>query len=135
MLFFDRGCYRSVTYHFNQTYVSGGGPPGGSYFQPYLWNARTQTIENSHRTNNIMEGWNLGFASLVGYTHPSVRNLIKKSRADAHLSLTHVQHNRGDPFKKTKEGIRSFLDTNTKFMSAVRSAWLYDERFHRPFRR
>ena len=51
-----------------------------------------------------MEGWNLGFACLVGHTHPSLWNLIKKLRADAHLSLTHVQqHNRGDPFKKKQK--------------------------------
>ena len=96
-------------------------PPGGRRDT----NSPPQTIENPHRTNNIMEGWNLGFVSLVGCTHPSVRNLIKKLRADAHLSLTHVQqHNRGDPFKKTKEGIRSFLDANAKFMPAVISARL-----------
>ena len=136
MLFFDRGCYRCVTYHFNQTYVSGGGPPGGSYFPPHLRNARTRTIENSHRTNNIMEGWNLGFACLVGHTHPSLWNLIKKLRADAHLSLTHVQqHNRGDPFKKKRKREYVHFQIRMQNLSTVRSGWLYDERFHIPGRR
>ena len=48
-----------------------------------------------------MEGWNHGFACLVVNTYFLLWNLIKKLRADAHLSLNHVQQrNRGDPFKK-----------------------------------
>lgn len=40
-------------------------------FLPSLWNCYTATLNNSHRTNNISEGWHNKFQQVVGKRHPS----------------------------------------------------------------
>jgi len=41
-------------------------------FPPLLWNVHHVTLAGAHRTNNLCESWNCGFASLVGHHHPSL---------------------------------------------------------------
>jgi len=45
-------------------------------FAPDKWNMHQVTMDNQPRTNNISEGWNNKFTSLVGEQHPSVWTLI-----------------------------------------------------------
>jgi len=39
-----------------------------------MWNCHNE----NHRTNNIVEGWNHTFKTLVGRSHPSIWVLIEK---------------------------------------------------------
>ncbi|KAF0768563.1 Uncharacterized protein FWK35_00001557 [Aphis craccivora] len=50
------------------------------------------TLVGGHRTNNMTEGWNNGFAKLCGHKHPTIWKLIRKikmeiSADDAKLAL------------------------------------------------
>lgn len=39
---------------------------------PQVWNVHESTVNGMDRTNNVSEGWNHAFASMVGHSHPSV---------------------------------------------------------------
>ncbi|CAF4721956.1 unnamed protein product, partial [Rotaria sp. Silwood2] len=41
-------------------------------FNVKLWNVHQGTLRGGHRTNNMLEGWNNRFASLVDRTHPNI---------------------------------------------------------------
>jgi hypothetical protein len=46
-------------------------------FPPQKWNMHQVTLDDQPHTNNISEGWNNKFSSLVGEQHPSVWKLIE----------------------------------------------------------
>ena len=53
-------------------------------YPPTLWNQHTAALTNSHKTNNVSEGWHNRFRVLVGKHHPdlySALNEIKKEQA------------------------------------------------------
>jgi len=47
-------------------------------FPPAVWNVNKTTLNDCHRTNNIIEGWNNRFSKLVGQKHPTTWKLIRK---------------------------------------------------------
>ena len=46
-------------------------------FAPAQWNMHDVTLADQPRTNNVSEGWNNKFQSLVGQSHPTVWKLIE----------------------------------------------------------
>ncbi|CAF1262681.1 unnamed protein product, partial [Didymodactylos carnosus] len=42
-----------------------------------LWNVNYNTIQGEHRTNNVVEGWNNRFSSLLSCTHPNFWKFLK----------------------------------------------------------
>ena len=77
---------------------------------PSIWNVRDATMNDGHRTNNICEGWNNGFANLAGPKHPSVWQLVDKMRHDNGLAEAVVsQHDMGQaPKKRAKRALVEF---------------------------
>ena len=61
-------------------------------YQPAVWNVHNATLADQERTNNVCEGWNHAFASLIGYTHPSLWVLVESLKMDEAgvLSLIHI---------------------------------------------
>ena len=51
-------------------------------FPPAKWNVHEATLNNDARTNNICEGWNNKFSSLIGHKHPSVWTTIQGFQQD-----------------------------------------------------
>ena len=49
-------------------------------YQPAVWNVHDATLADQERTNNVCEGWNHAFASLIGHAHPSLWVLLSRSR-------------------------------------------------------
>ena len=50
-------------------------------FPPHTWNVHAATYHDQSRTNNVCEGWNNAFKTLVGHSNPSlwyVINCIQK---------------------------------------------------------
>lgn len=46
-------------------------------FQPAVWSVHKATMECNPRTNNVCEGWNNKFYTLVGTSHPSIWTVLK----------------------------------------------------------
>ena len=70
-------------------------------FPPEVWNVHDATVANDHRTNNICEGWNNGFAHLVDRKHPSVWKLIEHLQAEEkRVHVLMLQQERGIVVKK-----------------------------------
>ncbi|CAF1389952.1 unnamed protein product [Rotaria sordida] len=42
-----------------------------------LWNVNTNTLQGQHRTNNVVEGWNNRFSSLMNCSHPNFWKFLK----------------------------------------------------------
>ena len=51
-------------------------------FPPATWNVYQRTLDGIDRTNNPSEGWNNGYASLVGGKHPNIWRSISTCRLD-----------------------------------------------------
>ena len=72
--------------YFDATYISGSlrrRPQANGFlgvrfrrsqpqFPPEVWNVHDASVNNHSRTNNVCEGWNNGFAHLVGQHHPTI---------------------------------------------------------------
>ena len=72
-----------------------------------LWNVNTNTLQGQHRTNNIVEGWNNRFSSLINCHHPNfwkfLRGLTKEqSYVDAQI----IQAEAGVRQARRREQIR-----------------------------
>jgi hypothetical protein len=98
--------------YFDATYVSGpfrpvvaGQQPGAvrlrrmpPLFRREMWNVHLQTLEGEDRTNNICEGWNNAFQSLVGQHHPAFFAALIALRQDcAVVETLLLQHHQGHP--------------------------------------
>ncbi len=46
-------------------------PRKAPQFDIPLWNVNNNTIQGQHRTNNVVEGWNNRFSSLLSCSHPN----------------------------------------------------------------
>ena len=82
--------------YFDASYVTGqphahGVPADGlrlnfhliaPFFPPRQWNMHDVTLANQPQTNNVSEGWNNKFQSLVGHTHPKVWKLVECIQAE-----------------------------------------------------
>jgi hypothetical protein len=54
---------------------------------PYLWNVLQATLDGQYRTNNNLdEGWNSTYNSLINQKHPSVFVIVEKFQKDYTLS-------------------------------------------------
>lgn len=81
--------------YFNLNYVNGRRAQGRRArvlprFPPCIWNQYTATINNSHKTNNISEGWHNRFRILVAINHPDLYTFIqeiKKEQADTEKQI------------------------------------------------
>ena len=70
-------------------------------FPPTTWNVYYETPSGQDRTNNLCEGWNHGFAQLVGHNHPSAWRLIEALQQECVLASTAIdQDGLGQPPKK-----------------------------------
>lgn len=74
-------------------------------FPPELWNMHEVTLANQPRTNNISEGWNNKFSSLVGHHHPSIWKLVECLKAEcARVTTVLLQAEMGvRPRKRNKK--------------------------------
>jgi hypothetical protein len=101
--------------YFDSTYVSGAlrrrpladGVAGVHFrrtppqFPPEVWNVNNATLSNDHRTNNVCEGWNNGFAHLVAIKHPSIWKLIEHLQSEnKRVHVVILQQERGIVIKK-----------------------------------
>ena len=89
-------------------------------FPPALWNVHDSTVTGQERTNNVCEGWNNAFSSLVGQSHPSIWVLIHELQLDQVIAATDLMQNaRGQPpAKRIKRAIR----INTRSVSLTCAA-------------
>ena len=80
--------------------VNGVQQRGQPLFPPPLWNVHNVTINGGSRTNNICEGWNNGFRSLVGQAHPPFFKCLEALQRDNAIASTNmVQSLTGTPFR------------------------------------
>lgn len=88
-----------VATYFEENYIVGRRARGrrrstAARFPPKLWNAYEATIHNSHRTNNISEGWHNKFRLVVGKHHPSLFGGLeefRKEQADTETILAQME--------------------------------------------
>ena len=72
---------KSVLLCFEETYI--GGKKRGSQsrkkplFELKCWNVHERAMNGYHRTNNIVEGWNNRFSSLVDGVHPNMWKFLE----------------------------------------------------------
>lgn len=79
-------------------------------FPLHNWNMYQVTLAGEARTNNICEGWNNKFSSLVGHQHPSIWKLIECLRAEcARVTGVLLQYDLGVRPKKRCKKIYSDL--------------------------
>ena len=65
---------------------------------PAVWNVYDATLTGRERTNNVCEGWNNAFATMVGHHHPSLWCLIGALQQDqAMVATALLQNARGQP--------------------------------------
>ena len=60
-------------------------------FHPSVWSVHNATMEGNPRTNNVCEGWNNKFHTLVGSSHPSIWTAIKWFQREQSTVITIVQ--------------------------------------------
>ena len=66
-----------------------------------VWNVYDATLTGRERTNNVCEGWNNAFATMVGHHHPSLWCLIGALQQDqAMVATALLQDARGQPSAK-----------------------------------
>lgn len=68
------GTYRPVQRNGEQRLTMRRVPP---LFPPAIWSVHSATIDSDPRTNNVCEGWNNKFFTLVGSAHPSIWTCIQ----------------------------------------------------------
>jgi hypothetical protein len=61
--------YRSVQRNGEQRLTMRRVPP---MFPPSIWSVPPATVDSDPRTNNVCEGWNNKFFTLIGSAHPSI---------------------------------------------------------------
>ena len=62
-------------------------------YEPSTWNQYDAVIANSHKTNNISEGWHKRFRTMVGKVHPDLFTLIneiKKEQGNTEVRLVEL---------------------------------------------
>ena len=75
-------------------------------FAPAQWNVHGVTLVDQPRTNNVSEGWNNEFQSLVGQSHPTVWKLIEYLQVEcARVSAVLLRDERGVRPKENQESL------------------------------
>ena len=74
-----------VLSYFEDTYIGekcrGTRSRKKALFNVKIWNVHERTIQGHHRTNNVLEGWNNRFSTMVNCDHPNIwkfLGLLKK---------------------------------------------------------
>jgi hypothetical protein len=87
-------------------------------FQPSVWSVRNATMEGNPRTNNVCEGWNNKFHTLVGSSHPSIWTVIKWFQREQSTVTTIVQQDSiGTQHAKSVTEISASSEENPESMS------------------
>ncbi|CAF3661964.1 unnamed protein product [Rotaria sp. Silwood1] len=77
---------KPVLQYFEETYIGErnreGRPQKRPQFDVKLWNIHQSTLQDGHRTNNVVEGWNNRFASLVDCAHPNIWKFLKSLKKE-----------------------------------------------------
>ena len=121
---------RELLNYFDSTYVTGQLRPRRQQdplklnfrripplFPPLRWNMHEVTMADQLRTNNVCEGWNNKFHSLVGHSHPTIWKLIETLQVEANrIASILIQSDRGIRQKKRTKRIRTELQTRLKKM-------------------
>lgn len=84
--------------YFNEIYVNGVPARGrrravAPRYTPITWNQYDTVIANSHKTNNVSEGWHNRFRTMVGKPHPDIFKFIdeiKKEQGNTEVSLVEL---------------------------------------------
>jgi hypothetical protein len=75
-------------------------------FPPRVWNVHEVTLVGNARTNNILEGWNNKFRSLVGHHHPTVWTFIKALQMEQACTVTQLammENGNAPPHKRVRQ--------------------------------
>jgi hypothetical protein len=115
----DKG--KPVLQFFEETYIGeknrASRPRKKPLFDVKLWNVHQSTVQGAHRTNNVIEGWNNRFASLVDCTHPNIWKFLRllkreQSMVDAELiqAETGVRRPRRLVTERQQKRIMNILD-------------------------
>lgn len=92
-------------------------------FPPAQWNMHDVTLADEPRTNNVSEGWNNKFQSLVGHSHPTVWKLIECLQVEcARVSGILLQDERGVRPKKRIKKVYTELQTRLRHLCEDRSS-------------
>ena len=84
-------------------------------FPPHRWNMHKMNMADQPRTNNVCEGWNDKFHSLVGHSHPTIWKLIEILQVEANRIISIlIQNDRGICQKKRTKRIHTELQTRLK---------------------
>ena len=125
---------RELLNYFDSTYVTGQPRPRRQQdpltlnfrripplIPPHRWNMHEVTMADQHRTNNVCEGWNNKFHSLVGHSHPTIWKLIENLQVEAiRIASILIQSDRGIRQKKRTKRIHTELQTRLKNLCQCR---------------
>ena len=84
-------------------------------FHPHRWKMHEVTMADQPRTNNVCEGWNNKFHSLVGHSHPTIWKLIETLQVEANrITSILIQSDRGIRQKKGTKRIHTELQARLR---------------------
>ena len=83
------GTYRPVQRNGEQRLTMRRVPP---MFPPSIWSVHSATVDSDPGTNNVCEGWNNTFFTLVGSAHPSLWTCIQWFQREHATVTTVIQH-------------------------------------------
>ena len=64
------------------------------FYKKELWNQRVNLLDNSPRTNNLLEGWHRHFIGLASTCHPRLYAFIDMVKKDIDTSRVKIIENR-----------------------------------------
>lgn len=103
LLYFDR-TYVNGTYKRTATQSNGLSLWRSSpIFPPYLWNVHNATKKNAGRTNNISEGFNNKFKTLVRTQHPNIWMFIEALQKSNSMAINKLLKIKTGTFFLTKK--------------------------------
>ena len=84
-------------------------------FPPEKWSAYQRTLDGVDRTNNASEGWNRGYAELVGVKRPTVwRSIETLQLAEVKVHAVLVQHLAGRRIQPTHPKKPEYVKLNDR---------------------
>jgi hypothetical protein len=76
-------------------------------FDISLWDVNTNTLQGQHRTNNVVEGWNNRFSSLMNCSHPNLWKFLKGLKTEqSYVDAQIIQAQAGVRQARKREQIR-----------------------------
>ncbi|KAL4091130.1 hypothetical protein QTP88_025868 [Uroleucon formosanum] len=83
-------------------------------FPPAVWNVNKTTLNDCHRTNNIVERWNNRFSKLVGQKHPTIWKLIRKIKNEIDVDRAQLALDALGELRRTKRGQNQTINIRLK---------------------